>query len=1502
MFKKYVTRCSTLCATAAAVLMSMPASGLDLNLSQTPLFLSPTVAPLNMLVVGRDHKLYYEAYNDASDLNGDGRIDVGYKGYLASTAGGIDYYGYFDSYKCYTYANDLFSPARITTDKRCGGAGEWSGDYLNYLTMSRIDALRKVLYGGKRDVDTATSTVLVRSHIPMDAHSWGKEVSASDPFNIRDFTPYDRPTGNARHLFANTTPNDQDANWTTNNQTPRLRVLLNSPYRIWEWVSKESPVAGTQVAPPSGNQNVTFSAEMRVRVLACESSLIGQENCKRYPDGNYKPFGLLHEFGENDSMLFGLLTGSYTANKSGGVLRKNISSINDEIDRDDGTLTNAVGIIRTLDNLKVAGYTRYTNIGGTSYDCGLPAMARGAPADGTCRMWGNPVAEMMYESLRYFRGMAPTSAFTAIYGGSNTNVETLLGLPRPGWEDPYEDRPVCSKPFQTVMADINNSYDSDQLPGSAFPLETGSNQISDTLPGLNVSTLANTITANEPGVVGRRFIGQSGTAAGSYDGAPTPKDVTSLANIRGLAPEEPTKQGSYYAASVAYHGLTTDINPVNGDQKVQTFAVALASPLPKIEIPVGGGTVTLVPFAKSVSYNNDINRDPGAFQPTNQIVDFYVENLADDRTSGTFQVNFEDVEAGNDHDMDAIVRYTYRVVNGTVRVDVSSDYQAGGIIHHIGYVISGTTADGVYLVVQDCNKSATGTYTCNGNSDPDYFLDTPVGQGPGGTWNDRLPLPGFSSRTFTPASGVAAATLLKDPLWYAAKWGGFRDTDGNNRPNLTSEWDNDAANTPGAGMPDNYFLVTNALTLSEQLRSAFTEIISRSTSASSASVNSGSISTDTRIYQARFDTRDWTGQLLSYGVDPITGVLNNTPLWDASQSLPAPADRTIVTVNSDNTAVPFLYDQLDAGRRLQLSADEGTGRALVDYLRGDTSREVRNEAANANPRYGFRNRIISRLGDIVSSSPLYVGAPRGRYSDSLEAEPYSTFVAAQRNRNAVVYVGANDGMLHAFDAGGLTDPDGTGPQAPREDTNGGRELFAFIPQTVFGNLRELARPTYSHRYFVDGAPNSADVYINDDWRTVLVGGLNFGGQGIYALDVTNPSNLGAGSFLFEINDRTSPDMVDLGYTYSTPAIVRLQDGTWAAVFGNGYNSTANDGARSLTGNAVLYMVNLETRAIRKFDTGVGMDDDPTGAGRPNGMATPTMVDVDGDRIVDHAYVGDLFGNLWKIDLRSSNPNDWGFAFGTNVAPQPFFVATDGTNRQPITVRPEVARGPSGNGVMVLFGTGKYLESSDKVILPRRPQSFYGLVDANSYTASDRISSRSDLVQQRIEQEFTIDPDNNNQTPNSYSGRQTSTTTMSGRGWYLDLLSPAAPPADYKGERSISDPLVRDDRVIFSTMMPSNDECGFGGRSWLMVLDLLSGARLTDAQLDTNGNNRIDAGDQAVSGVSAEEILARPAGLLCLSSDCQADRLMSSGTSGEMDERALKSVGGARGRQSWRQIR
>lgn len=681
----------------------------------------------------------------------------------------------------------------------------------------------------------------------------------------------------------------------------------------------------------------------------------------------------------------------------------------------------------------------------------------------------------------------------------------------------------------------------------------------------------------------------------------------------------------------------------------------------------------------------------------------------------------------------------------------------------------------------------------------------------------------------------------------------------------------------------------NSEEIAQRLTDMLNNIVERTSSASSAAVNSGVISSSTRVYQARFNTSNWSGQLLAFGVDPQTGKVNANPEWDASNQLPVPDARRIFTVDETGSPVAFTTGTLSTQKQRELTGTAAgnpdplpsTVGTYVNYIRGQDIA-------------GFRERS-SKLGDIVSSAPLYVGAPRARYSDNLESKPYSTFVNNRKNRDAIVYAGANDGMLHAFDAAG------------------GRERFAFIPSSVFGNLPRLTELTYAHRYFVDGAPNSNDVFFKqaDHWRTVLVGGLKKGGQGIYALDVTDPQQFnGAQSapdkvFLWEFTDANDPD---LGFTFSQPAIVRLHDGSWAAVFGNGYNNTAPDGAQSATGNAVLYVVDIEKGTIiRKFDTGVGTANDPSGAARPNGLATPVMVDTDGDRIVDHAYAGDLFGNLWKFDLRGDDQDDWDFAFhDASDKPQPLFVARDAaspSNVQPITVRPEVARGPHGAGVMVLFGTGQYLEGNDKLTTPTRVQTFYGLLDANSYTANDRIPSRAQLTKQEILAEPSVDPDGAGPQPATHA-RITSGEPLSGRGWYLDLKAPA--PTGYQGEKQVTDPVVRGDRVIFTTLIPDPDPCNFGGRSWLMELDLLNGGRLKDSPLDVNGDDQVDGrdlvGDDVASGIEADEILSRPEILACLRDDCGPDRKLASGSSGGLFGKGESAPRGARGRQSWRQVR
>ena len=893
--------------------------------TMTPPFLTAAAPPLVMIVLGRDHKLYYEAYNDASDLDGDGDLDVGYK------PDDIDYYGYFDSYKCYTYQNSRFEPTSLsvsnaagTNDKACSGGSEWSGDLLNYLTMTRMDAMRKVLYGGYRSTDTPTETVLQRAYVPQDAHSWGKEYKdvATDGYDITEYSPLALPSAGTRHLFASTTLSD--------NGTPILRLLQNRSERIWQWVSKESPVAGDEL---EGGTSVS-PTDYTVRVLVCDLTAGLESNCKIYPgtDGKFgvstdpqKPIGLLQRYGETEQMLFGLISGSYAKNTAGGVLRKTISLISDEIDSQTGEFeylddSNVKGIIKTIDKIRIFNYVYDEE----SYKPHWPGawVTTRAMVAGEFPDWGNPTAEMMYEGLRYFAGAgSATSAFDY-----STGDDVSLGLPKATWDDPYSpsDR-WCSQPFMLVISDINPSYDADQLPGSNFEDEGGSKWPEVTLgtsgSKLNVEKELDDISSYE-GISGDYYIGDKG---GSYDSSCAPKTLSTLKDVRGLCPEEPTKQGGYYSAAVAYYGHKEDLNSATNEQKVLTYTVGLASPLPKIEISLGNPlkTITLIPFAKSVGGCLDLYPD-NAFTPTNTIVDFYVESITP--TSGQFRINYEDVEQAADHDMDAIARYTYQVLKADyteaatpeegTQVLVTVDggvYASGCIIQHMGYIISGTTKDGTYLEVRDADTDNAIDEPEGENGDVDYFLDTPPGQDPGGTWNDNTALPLTAFRYFSPGTS-GTAELLKNPLWYAAKWGSFLDHNSNGVPDLVAEWDENED-----GTPDNYFYVQNPLLLERNLNRAFLAILERATAGTSASVLSASRSGEGATYQSIFYPKyknvSWVGDVHALLVDAYGELREDT---NANLALDNATDK-VIEFDAFNPGVLKKYVDTDGNGELTAS-------------------------------------------------------------------------------------------------------------------------------------------------------------------------------------------------------------------------------------------------------------------------------------------------------------------------------------------------------------------------------------------------------------------------------------------------------------------------------------------------------------------------------------------------------------------------------------------------------
>lgn len=604
-----------------------------------------------------------------------------------------------------------------------------------------------------------------------------------------------------------------------------------------------------------------------------------------------------------------------------------------------------------------------------------------------------------------------------------------------------------------------------------------------------------------------------------------------------------------------------------------------------------------------------------------------------------------------------------------------------------------------------------------------------------------------------------------------------------------------------AGGTSSPFYADDSATLNTALNSVFTDIISRTSAASSVALNSGFISSGDKVYQARFSSSDWTGDLLAIPLSSsgaLPADIVSAATWRAGNSITAqtPSSRIILTQKaSTGLGIPFKWPsnaasptsaELDVAQTTLLntspttSSVDGLGSARLDYLRG-----VRTGEGST-----YRGRS-SVLGDIVNSSPILVKPPQANYLTS----DYIDFKTTYKNRTPIIYVGANDGMLHGINA----------------DT--GAEVLGYVPNAVFSNLTQLTSTTYAHRYYVDGSPSVNDVkFSNNSWHTMLVSGMGHGGRGIFGLDVTNPaafSNANASSIVkFEY---TSSNNADVGYIQGTPSIIKMNNGQFAAVFGNGWNSTG-------AGKSSLFVVNIETGAlIKQITTTIG------NATTPNGLSNPTLIDVDGNGTADYAYAGDLYGNMWKFNLTDSNPNNWAVALSGN----PLFNA--GTTK-PITSQPEVSFSPNG-GYMVLFGTGQYEQNAD--ISSSGQQTFYGIWDNNATVAA------SDLVAQTI-----------TQVNSSY--RKVTTSSVSyptKKGWYMNFYS--------TGERLVTDPLLSGGNVYFSTLTPSTVACSYGGTSWLMSLDYLNGAQPTKQVFDTNGDNIINTSDTLYSGMSLTGISSAP---------------------------------------------
>jgi type IV pilus assembly protein PilY1 len=581
-------------------------------------------------------------------------------------------------------------------------------------------------------------------------------------------------------------------------------------------------------------------------------------------------------------------------------------------------------------------------------------------------------------------------------------------------------------------------------------------------------------------------------------------------------------------------------------------------------------------------------------------------------------------------------------------------------------------------------------------------------------------------------------------LWLATQYGGFAIPRGysfaRTSPLPESAWQ-------GAdGWPANLLKLAEPDKLRDELQQAFARAADDELR-SIGNFSAGPIPGE--WFSTLLAGRHWSGDLLLWRAG------EQQPQWSAARNLDALSDaqlagRNIFTVRpaaagADGSLVsragmPFAWSALDDEQRRQLGA--GQGELLVDYLRGSRLHE-RQEPGSNSP---FRLRA-SRLGDIVGSRPVYSWhdpQPYGELPTPLGTR-YREFLASDLylQRAPLVAVGANDGMLHGFDA------------------RDGRELFAYVPAAVLGQLRELADPGYAHRFYVDGSPTVGNAWIGGAWRTLLVGSTGAGGNSLFALDVTDPERVRPGSVLWEFSHP------DLGHPLGRPSLLALGSGRFVVAVSSG----AKD--RESQGGDIWLLDAADGHVLKRIHLPEAGDLGPV-----------TAISSRGDVTANRLYAGDSLGNLWRVDLAGAEGGD--SAIPTSLAGRPLFraLAPDG-NPQPISAPVSAALDPDGE-VRVLFGSGRFYRVGDDEP-SGKTESLYGVLDDGR-----ALVGRSDL-----------------QPASSKSGA---------RGWYLDL------PAD-GGRAVEQPQIRDGRRVLFNLIAPGDDPCSDPLAHASVVLDIGSGERL-----------------------------------------------------------------------------
>lgn len=720
-----------------------------------------------------------------------------------------------------------------------------------------------------------------------------------------------------------------------------------------------------------------------------------------------------------------------------------------------------------------------------------------------------------------------------------------------------------------------------------------------------------------------------------------------------------------------------------------------------------------------------------------------VTTLSSDTTTGTPVVT-DSTSGGSSNSLADVAEYYYKTDLRNSSLGNCSSSSSGGNRDVCSDTVPATPRDP--LKSQHMNTYTVGLGV-NGSLiyDKDYLTQT------SGTYADLT-----SGAQVWPTPSTSGNALNIDDLWHAA--------------------------VNGRGQ---YYSALNATSLSQAISGVVNAVKAIDGAASAAAVSASQLvaGDNNKIFVANYQTLNWSGEIRALTINGNTGAVGTTAIWSAQSQLTSkdPGTRNIyyrqsatsptlrqfnyTNLSTDGyggnfsgmcskTPTPSQCSTLASTPTALTLANNGT--SLVNYLRGERTYEVNRNADNPL----FRDRVNGVLGDVINGAPVFVSKPPFGYGDT----GYSSFASSRATRTGMLYAGANDGMLHAFNA----------------DT--GVEAWAYVPTAVMGNMFRLANTDYAtgHTYFVDGAPVVGDIKVGTSWKTILVGGLNAGGKAYYALDVTDPANPVS---LWEFTDE------NLGLSYSNPIITKRADGTWIVVFASGYNNA--------DGKGHLFVVNANTGAkLLDISTDTGTASSPSGLAKIN-----AWIDTATDNSAKRFYGGDLLGNLWRFDIDNLvEPRQGALLLAR--------LQNAAGNPEPITTVPITAK-VSDTYPVVAVGTGKYLGTTD--VADTEYQSIYAVKDPLTATGWGIVRDNTSMVKRTI----TI---NSNRISSSIAGANM--TWSNKNGWWLDF-----PQA---GERSVVNMALVGNQLFVPSAIPNGDSCTSGGSSWFYQIDMTTGAQSTTA--------------------------------------------------------------------------